>query len=139
MLEHGDEDLSAVLARRAYDLHVASGVRAHVLLVPAEHRQQLAEHARGRGEPDLAAHLLDDVPDAVSLGGLPRLVRLSKREMVVLEALVDHASRHEIAKLLTVSPNTVKTQLRSIYHKLGVTSREAAVRTALEYQLLDRR
>ncbi|MFT4288775.1 LuxR C-terminal-related transcriptional regulator [Nocardioides sp.] len=137
VLEHGDEKLATALARRAYDLYLAKGVRAQVLLAPAEHRRQLAELAREEGEPDLAAYLLDGVPDVVSLGGLPRLVRLSKRELVVLAALVDHASREEIAKVLTVSPNTVKTQLRSIYRKLGVTSREAAVRTAFEYHLLD--
>ncbi|CAA9458436.1 MAG: hypothetical protein AVDCRST_MAG58-1944 [uncultured Rubrobacteraceae bacterium] len=40
-----------------------------------------------------------------------------------------------IAKELFLSPRTVETHLTSIYHKLGVSSRSAATRFALEHNL----
>jgi DNA-binding NarL/FixJ family response regulator len=41
----------------------------------------------------------------------------------------------QIAKELFLSPRTVDTHLTSIYHKLGVNSRTAATRFALEHGL----
>ena len=40
-----------------------------------------------------------------------------------------------IAEDLFLSPRTVETHITSIYHKLGVTSRAAATRFALEQGL----
>jgi DNA-binding NarL/FixJ family response regulator len=41
----------------------------------------------------------------------------------------------KIAAELFLSPSTVEAHLTSIYHKLGVTSRAAATRFALEHGL----
>jgi DNA-binding NarL/FixJ family response regulator len=41
----------------------------------------------------------------------------------------------QIATELFLSPRTVEAHLTSIYHKLGVTSRAAATRFALEHSL----
>ncbi len=61
---------------------------------------------------------------------------LSKRELIVLEVLMRHGSPTRIASELVVSVNTVKTQLRSIYRKLGVSSRDEAIAVALDRHLL---
>lgn len=63
-------------------------------------------------------------------------VGLTKRERVVFNALVATASVEEIAEQLFVSRNTVKSQLRSIYRKLGVSSREEALATASTLHLI---
>ncbi|MCS5717587.1 LuxR C-terminal-related transcriptional regulator [Herbiconiux sp. CPCC 205763] len=52
---------------------------------------------------------------------------LSEREHVVLRELLRNGSVADIAAALSVSPNTVKSQLRSIYRKLGVTNRDDAI------------
>ena len=53
--------------------------------------------------------------------------RLSQRETDVLRMLRSEFSLPEIATHLYVSYNTVKTHTRTIYRKLGATSRAQAV------------
>lgn len=78
-----------------------------------------------------------------SLGPLPALRNesppppLSRSELRVLQALVDHASVDDIARSLFVSRNTVKTQLRTAYRKLGVHSRDEAIAAGIRWSLLD--
>jgi LuxR family maltose regulon positive regulatory protein len=57
---------------------------------------------------------------------------LTDRERTVLTLLQSHRSIDEIAHDLTVSANTVKTHVRSVYSKLGVNSRRDAVVAARE-------
>ncbi|WP_125098527.1 helix-turn-helix transcriptional regulator [Leucobacter chromiireducens] len=52
---------------------------------------------------------------------------LTEREVQVLQLLTSGRSRDEIAAALFISVNTLKTQLRSVYRKLGVSQRSAAV------------
>jgi LuxR family maltose regulon positive regulatory protein len=61
---------------------------------------------------------------------------LSRCELVVLSMLSSLQSLDEIAADLTVSVNTVKSHVRSIYSKLGVSSRRSAVLTAHEQGLV---
>jgi LuxR family maltose regulon positive regulatory protein len=61
---------------------------------------------------------------------------LSPGELRVLRYLPTNLSRPEIAGELSVSVNTVSTHVRSIYAKLQVTDRSAAVQRARELRLL---
>ena len=63
---------------------------------------------------------------------------LSERELDVLRLLGTELNGPAIARELVVSLNTVRTHTKSIYAKLGVTSRGAAVRRATELGLLPR-
>jgi LuxR family transcriptional regulator, maltose regulon positive regulatory protein len=62
---------------------------------------------------------------------------LTGAELRLLSVLPTYLSFREIGARLFVSPNTVKTQAISIYRKLGVSSRSAAVETARELGLLE--
>ena len=60
---------------------------------------------------------------------------LTEREAEVLDLLAQMYSTEEIALALFVSSNTVKTHLKGIYSKLGVTRRAAAVRRGRQLDL----
>ena len=61
---------------------------------------------------------------------------LSERELDVLRLLGSDLDGPDIARELVVSLSTVRTHTRSIYAKLGVNNRRAAVRRAEELDLL---
>lgn len=61
---------------------------------------------------------------------------LSRQEMRVLRLLVQQRSNADIAAELVVSVNTVRSQLQSIYSKLGVHTRTAAGDVARELRLI---
>ncbi|MET8518710.1 LuxR C-terminal-related transcriptional regulator [Nocardioides sp. NPDC004968] len=79
----------------------------------------LAHHAE---QADRAAGVIDTL--------------LSAREVDVLHDLPSRLTIPEIAQAEGVSENTVKTHVRSIYQKLGVNTRSAAVREARERGLI---
>lgn len=112
---------------------------------PAAARRLLA-HARGVIEalPSPAAGLgrVEQAEKALRLraarGGEAAgpFWELSERELEVLRLLASRLSQREIAAELYVSFNTVKSHMRSVFRKLGVTSRADAVARARELGLL---
>jgi len=63
------------------------------------------------------------------------LAGLTAREVEVLHLVAQGLSDIQIADQLIVSPRTITTHLTSIYNKLGVNSRTAAVHFAAEHHL----
>ena len=61
---------------------------------------------------------------------------LSIREVEVLRLVAAGLTDAQIADRLVLSTRTVSTHLRSIYNKLGVNSRSAATRFAVEHHLI---
>lgn len=55
---------------------------------------------------------------------------VTEREYETLEALAEGLTNKEIARRFNVSPNTVKTQVSSLYEKLEVSRRTQAVQKA---------
>ena len=62
-------------------------------------------------------------------------VGLTTREIEVLRLVARGLSNAQVAEELTISSRTVNSHLTSIFSKLGVSSRNAATRFALENQL----
>lgn len=52
---------------------------------------------------------------------------LTRRERVVLAELTEDVTLEEIASRLFVTRNTIKSQVRSVYRKIGVSTRAEAV------------
>jgi LuxR family maltose regulon positive regulatory protein len=63
---------------------------------------------------------------------------LTRKEREVLEHLAELLTTEEIAAAMYVSVNTVRTHVRNILRKLGVNSRNGAVRAARDQELLPR-
>jgi DNA-binding CsgD family transcriptional regulator len=61
---------------------------------------------------------------------------LTRREIEVLRLVTQGLTYVQIAEQLIISPRTADAHLRSIYGKLGVTSRSAATRYAIEHKLV---
>jgi DNA-binding NarL/FixJ family response regulator len=61
---------------------------------------------------------------------------LTNREIEVLRLVTHGLTDQEVAEKLVISPRTVNAHLTSIYGKLGVNSRLAAARFALDKGLV---
>jgi LuxR family transcriptional regulator of spore coat protein len=73
--------------------------------------------------------------ETVDLRMVPAQRTLTRRERVILSNLDEDTTLEEIASRLWVSRNTVKSQVRSVYRKLGVSTRADAVARARQYGL----
>ena len=61
---------------------------------------------------------------------------VTDREVTVLEQLAVGRSNKEIARLMDISPNTVKTHIGHLFEKLGVQRRTQAIQKARELKLV---
>jgi LuxR family maltose regulon positive regulatory protein len=84
----------------------------------------------------LAAGAHPDVSQAPPAAPSNAADKLTARERQVLSLLATPLSRREIGLQLHVSVNTIKTQQRSLYRKLGVVDRDGAVERARTLGLL---
>jgi LuxR family maltose regulon positive regulatory protein len=99
-------------------------------------RALLDEHVEGL--PELAA-IIAEIDRREPIIGYPEAIEvvvLTERERQLLELLPTSRSRDSIAQSLFVSTNTIKTQLQSLYRKLGVKTREDVVARAYALGLL---
>ena len=61
---------------------------------------------------------------------------LTTREVEVLRLVTGGLTNRQLAEALGISTRTVDAHLRSVYAKLGVKSRSAATRWAVEHHLV---
>lgn len=66
----------------------------------------------------------------------PRADGLTSREIEILRLVASGLTNRHLAEGLGVSTRTVDAHLRSVYAKLGVKSRSAATRYAIEHDLV---
>jgi LuxR family maltose regulon positive regulatory protein len=94
-------------------------------------------------EPSLSDYvesLIEAADTAIPLGR--RVVQtalvdpLTDRELVILRYLSGRLTYKEIATLLYISVNTLKSHIRAVYRKLNVDSRSSAVRVGRSLRLL---
>jgi DNA-binding NarL/FixJ family response regulator len=67
----------------------------------------------------------------------PDPAKVTPREREVLGLVIEGYTNSEVAGRLGMSPNTVRTHLRSLFEKLGVSNRSGLMRRAATMGLLD--
>jgi len=129
--------LSASLDSAVVFRAVANGVRAY--LTKDSDRATICDAvaAVARGQTVLAPEVQAGLADQVRQRERVDQPALSPREYQVLERTATGRSAPEIARELHISTATVKTHLRNLYEKLGVSERAAAVAEAMRRGVLD--
>jgi len=125
----GHVDAADKAFSEAFRIMVAAGALTPFLGLAADELDLLLARLVQR-EPDLAQAVADvsHRAEARPKNQSPVLMpRLTQRESVVADRLRSDVPLGDIAASLYVSTNTLKSQLRSLYAKLGVSSREEAV------------
>jgi LuxR family maltose regulon positive regulatory protein len=132
----------AAVLRPGQPLDFAMALLRYATVLQATGRREAAAAAIAE-----AAATLEACPDPgivtarlEAFKGKPRGRRpdaeLSDRELVVLRMLKGPLSEREIGRELYLSHNTIHSHTRSIYRKLGVSSRKQALRRGLELGVL---
>jgi ATP/maltotriose-dependent transcriptional regulator MalT len=128
-MERGDLRLSDVSFDRALHAMAKTRVRSPFRHVPPALLAKLTDRALKRTQSAEAARILGKVAEATD-GQVDDRDPLSERERMVLVYVERQLTVAQIAAELFISPNTVKTHLRRLYSKLGVTTRDEAIRKA---------
>ena len=145
-LEEAQKELESALSARKILPGLSPWPTLIGLLALAPVRTARGDRAGGREALAEARAILEAFPDA---GTFPELLErqernvrarkpqeaqpgaeLTERERDVLRLLGGELSTRQMAQSLYIAPNTIRTQIKSIYRKLGVSSRGAAVQEA---------
>ena len=129
--------LSAFLERQVVFQAVAAGAAGY--LSKDADRLEITDAilAVHRGDTVLASEVQAGVAAEVRSRWRPDEPSLSDRERQVLEMIAEGLSAPEIGRRLYLSTATVKSHLQSLYEKLGVSDRAAAVAAAMRRGLLE--
>lgn len=128
-LRSGERAAALASAQRVAELLRISTLRSPLRTVPPQDRAAMVEILREAGLSQTEQSLIA-MSAAHRAGAEMPPPKLTPRESTVLQLLESTGSTDEIASTLFISRNTVKTQLRSVYRKLDVSSREAALTKA---------
>ena len=97
--------------------------------------QEAIEYALSREEPSATPPSSNMWPPS-PYSTPERPSGLTSREVEVLGLVATGMTNAQVAQKLFLSPRTVQRHLNSVFHKLGVSSRTAATRFALEHGLV---
>jgi LuxR family maltose regulon positive regulatory protein len=87
-------------------------------------------------DPGILAAWLEDIEQSPRTRRRNGDATLSERELSVLRALAGPLSQRDIGRELYLSHNTIRSHTKSIYRKLGASSRAEALQLARERGLI---
>ncbi len=116
---------------------VASGAGAYLSKESSRERICDAVAAVARGEVVLSAEVQAGLASEIQIRERDERPALTPREHEILVLTANGHSAPDIGKQLHLSQSTVKTHLKSLYEKLGVSDRAAAVAESMRRGLLE--
>jgi DNA-binding NarL/FixJ family response regulator len=126
-----------VLTASGTEENLLSAIRggAAGYLLKTESPERIVEFLNGVAEGEaalsgaVARRLLDQVREGTAHAGVPDSIAqaVSARELEVLLLLDEHLGTDEIAQRLFISEHTVRSHVKSLLKKLGVSSRREAL------------
>ena len=116
---------------------VAGGVSAYLSKAAPGERICDAIAAVARGEVILPAEIQAGLAAEIRLRSEPGRPALSPREQEVLRLIAEGLSAPAVGRELHLATATVKSHLKTLYEKLGVSDRAAAVAEAMRRGLLE--
>jgi two-component system, NarL family, response regulator DegU len=136
--EASPESEVVVLTASGTEENLLAAIRAGAAgyLLKSEPPERIADFLRGvaGGEAALSGSVARSLLERVRIGGrmgggVPDEIgaRLSAREVEVLLLLDEHLTTDEIAQRLYISEHTVRSHVKSLLRKLGVSSRREAL------------
>lgn len=129
--------LSALADERVIFDAVANGVDGYLLKDADRETICAAIEAVAGGRTVLAPEAQTALARGVRARESSRGPAISPREREVLKLTADGLSAARIGETLHLSPATVKSHLHSVYEKLGVSERAAAVAVAMRLGLME--
>jgi LuxR family transcriptional regulator, maltose regulon positive regulatory protein len=116
-------------------VRLARSDRSRARAVLAEARAILEVYPDAGIFPDLLERQERKLRKSKIRNGAPN-GQLTERELDVLRLLDDERSASELGKLLYIAPSTIRSHIKFIYRKLGVSSRKDAVEQAYARKLI---
>lgn len=134
-LSLGNEEKSDVAFDRSLRLAARNRLLSPFRLVPSETVQSMLARAAVRSQPVEVSALVKRLDGLTVILRRQDSLSLSDRERAIARELVRGNNSAQIAEALYISVNTVKSHLKNIYRKLGVTSRSDAIHKSRELGL----
>ncbi|SIO29351.1 helix-turn-helix transcriptional regulator [Agromyces cerinus] len=124
-------DLDASTATQIHRLAVTGSIRRLLATVPRQLVDRVRAHLSGEELAEFDAATNDLTHFAMKMRPI-----LTPSELRVLSALPTQPTTAAIASAFHVSPNTIKSQLKALYRKLGCSTRHEAIKIATRHRLL---
>lgn len=120
-----------------------AGVDGYILKNAGKEELFMAIYTVMKGQPYFSSDISEKVMKSLMSGSsdsedsdvLP--ISLTRRELEILELIVDEHTGPEIAKKLFISINTVETHRKNLLHKLKVKNTAGLVKYALQNQIFN--
>lgn len=135
--------LTAAIEKRQIVEALHLGARGVVLKESATQLLMKSIHAVMSGQywvgHEAISDLVEYLRERISTGEpQPRKFGVTKRELQIISTVVSGCSNKEIAEKFSLSEDTVKHHLTSIFNKLGVSSRLELALFAINHQLVEK-
>lgn len=134
----GERDKAIRYLKSALEIAISNGYFRAFLQMPQPAKELILDIAASTPTTYLEnlARAIRNQSSATAKGLSAMSKPLTKKELAILRRLESELPIAQIAELLSITKNTIKTHLKSVYRKLEVESRQEAVEKARKLLLL---